>query len=663
MHRDAGRLRARLLVAGLAVAALIVFGAGCSEDDVEEVLGEASSASIESAYGTDRDPMINEWLSTVGHTVVAHSRRQSIPYEFRVIETDLVNAFAAPYGHVYVTRGFLDFVEAEDEAWMVVAHEVGHIVNRDSIKSFKQSLLMGIFTQVLRGESQTLGDVAGIGLGLLSLQYSRDDEYAADDAGTLLCYRAGYDPHQGLEFFDRLMTEIEKRRPSRWEIYFRTHPATEDRIRRQKAREELDRTDPDSVVRIARGYLLRGQPAMASRLLEQGVEAEPRSPELQSLLGDAYAQRGLLDRAEEAYRAALEQQPGLEHAQTRLAALDDAPEPAPAGIGASGREEAGRLLAELGQTAPEVEQARTKADTWTANQGEQLETLGSTVKSINGRLLDLAEFEGEVEEATQDLVVRGNAAVSRATESVYALEAVNEDLGEVGSELNALVSECEMAVKRAQQGAGNPGDVAALRTAILELRRGGATLELAMAETPETMDGVRAAQSSAQDLASLMEMMVRRDDPDSPLAHQLRAAATHTQQLGIDALHAVSRARRQSIKARGHALLARLNLLGTRATPYQQRLFDRQVAHLLMVSQAQVRALRDAGAGYGEVAMAIAAGKSARTDAERFIPALAGGISPVGEAMQREAAVGNAGVLMKFLAHRMQTEREVDAAM
>jgi len=88
---------------------------GCTEDDVEKTLGDMSSASVEAAYDVDNDPLMNEWLNRVGQTLVSHSRRQDLPYEFRIIDTGMVNAFAAPYGHIYVTRGFLEFADTEDE--------------------------------------------------------------------------------------------------------------------------------------------------------------------------------------------------------------------------------------------------------------------------------------------------------------------------------------------------------------------------------------------------------------------------------------------------------------------------------------------------------------------------------------------------------------------
>lgn len=650
----------RISLLAVALAGLVAAGSGCRERDVERTLGDLSVASIEAAYDVDRDPLINQWLDHAGQTLVGHSARQDIPYSFKVIETEQVNAFAAPYGHIYVTRGFLDFVDTEDEVWMILGHEIGHIVHRDSITSFKQSLLWGILTQIIRGESDTIGDVVGVGLGLLSLQYSRDDEYRADDAGTLLSHRAGYDPHKGIEFFHRLAARSD-RRPARWEVYFMTHPPTHRRIERQMQREEFDRENPEALVQTASGYLRRGQPAIAAMLLHRTLELEPQMKLTHSILGDAHAMRGEIAAAERAYRAALEAEDDRSYARTRLAALPEAvTRSAPIGIGATGRAAAADL-------APQVREARAmlggiRSDHLSFKQQTEprVAALGSDVVSINNRLLDLANYQGNVTRDTQQLVVRGNAAISRATEAAYVLERVSESIEQSSLEAAELLAECEAALADAEAGHGNPEDIHALRTAIGELKHAAATLELAIAEAPQTLDSVESAQSSARDVTSLMEMVVQRDDPRGLLADQLRAASTTAQQRGVNALQAVNRAKLRSVQARGHALVARLNLLGTAASPAMQSVFDAQVSHLLLVPESRVRALRATGAGYGETAMALAASRSARTDPGPFLPSVTAGISPVSEALRHEAAVHNANTLLKFLAASMEAEREAE---
>ncbi|MGD9496967.1 MAG: M48 family metalloprotease [Armatimonadota bacterium] len=652
--REGQRHKALRSVAVLAAAVtLMLMGAGCGEEDVEQALGQATVASIESGYDIDGDPLINQWVSLAGQTLVSHSRRQSIPYRFQVIETDMVNAFAVPYGHIYVTQGLLDFAQTEDEVWVVLGHEIGHVVARHSIHSLKRSLLWGILTQIIRGESQTLGDVVGIGLGLLSLRYSRVDEYEADDAGTLLAYRAGYDPHAGITFFKRLMTEIEKRRPASWEVYFMSHPPTEQRIQRQLKRAELDATRAETLVQIGRGYLLRGQTARAERYLAQAIQVAPDADVAASLLGDALAARGEYVLARAHYAAA-----NSDYAARRLAALAALPPPTLAGIDADGQARAAELLTQVAGARASMAQTRASAEKYRAQTRSDLQGLIDGAKNIHGRLIDLADLEADLAEETEKLVMQANSAIARAVEPVYALEKVNKSLDELGPGVEELLGECETALRAAQAGRGNPQDVPALGRAIAELKLASATLDMAMAEAARTIEQVRTAQSAADDLTGLMELTVQRKEPDRLLADQLRTATHNTQQLGVDALQAAKKARREAVKAQGHALVARLNLLGTAATPQLQALYDRQIAHLLLVPEAAVRALRAQGVGYGEAAMSIASGQSVGTDPGRFLSGVTQAAGLVGAAEQAGAALENANVLLKFLAAAMAAERE-----
>ena len=617
-----------------------------------------SAAAVEAAYDVDTDPLICEWINNAGQTLVSHSRRQHIPYEFKVIETDMVNAFAAPYGHIYMTQGFLDFAETEDEIWVVLGHEIGHVVNRDSIKSFKRSLLMNIIAAIIRSESNALGDAVGLGFGLLSLRYSRKDEYDADDSGTFLSYRAGYDPNANIAFFTRLMTNIEKRRPSSWEVYFMTHPPTERRIGRQQLRAELDGDNVESLTHIGRGYSRRAHYSQAIEYLAKAAELDPKTADLQVGLGDAYAARGEADKAAEHYSAALELTPDDSYAKTQLAAVEGKQLYETPGIAEAGREHATELLAQT----HELQSTSTVAMTNAANQGTMLSAdisdVVRMVKAMNQRLMSLAEERGEVSRAYQQLIVRGNAAIARANESVYVLERVNQHLQEAGGELEGLLAATEAQLAEAEAGHGDPRDLRVIRNAITELKRGAGTIELATDEAPKTLTTVRGVQLAAERTTALLESVVRNPRRRKMFADDLRVSATQTSRQAINALHAANRARRMSIKARSHALLARMNLLGIGASPEIEALYDKQVSHYLLCPTAQVRAMRNEGLGYGEAAVCIAAARSLDTRPGRFIVQEGRSVSPVGTALHEGAALSNANVLMKFLAAAMEHERE-----
>lgn len=634
---------------------------GCSEDSVEKTLGDMSSASVEASYDVDHDPLMNEWLNRVGQTLVSHSRRQDLPYEFQIIDTGMVNAFAAPYGHIYVTRGFLEFADTEDEIWMVVGHEIGHIVNRDSIKTFKRSLLWGILNSVLTSKSQTAGDITGIGMGLLSLRYSRLDEYDADDSGVALSYAAGYDPHAGIAFFDRLMTKLEGGRPSSWEVYFMTHPPTERRIARQLKSTELA-DSADALTQIGRGYIRRSSPARGAEFLSRAVAQDEKSVDLRTTLGDAYSAHGDFELARVQYAAALNLAANNSYAQTRLAALSGAETWTPPGLGDFGRQRAGELLASLDAVATATGSMQASAMTYGQVMNADLESMRGQVKGVNERLMELSEEETDLTDALQKLAARGASAISRSIECVYVLDSVNDDFAALDTELAELLPAYTDRLAAAQRGEGDPAELRALQSAISEMKRAAGSSELAMSEAPQTAAMVRQAQSAAVGTTSLLEQLVRTKHGRDRVADNLRAQTTHTQERAIEALQRVRRAKRQSTKARGHALVARLNLLGAGAGPELEAVMDRQVAHFMMCRTAQVRSLRADGAGYGEAAAAIAAGRSLDTRPSNFLGAEGKSVSPIGSAMREGASVANVNVLLKFLAAAMEYERDAEPA-
>ncbi|MFP3904489.1 MAG: M48 family metalloprotease, partial [Armatimonadota bacterium] len=311
-----------LAVMGILSLLLVV---GCDEDDVEKSLGSQTARAVEQQYDLSTDPLLNEWVSNMGHMMVAHSNRQQIPYEFKVIDTDQVNAFAAPYGHIYFLRGLLELSESEDEVWFVAGHEITHIVKRDSIKSVKKNILYGLGAALVGGKDETMGDIVGLGAGLLLLHYSRDDERDADDGGCDLCYKAGYDPHGAIGFFDKL-EELNKRgRPSSLEHLLLTHPPTPDRRARQLARDYFDGDNAEAQMHIARGYERRHQYGHAAKLFNTALDTAPDNTTARLGLADCYSAVGKLDEAREQYQSVLQKNSRNPYAARRLAALPDQP--------------------------------------------------------------------------------------------------------------------------------------------------------------------------------------------------------------------------------------------------------------------------------------------------------------------------------------------------
>src|SRR3954451_782197 len=136
----------------------------------------------------------------------------SWPYQFHVVPQKEINAFALPGGPIFVNIGTITAAENEAQLAGVMAHEISHIYMQHSIKQMKkqqvQQGIAGILGAVLGQAGGAIGALGqlgvGIGSGMLSLKYSRDDEGQADSVGAILMYKVGYDPVSLAQFFQKL---------------------------------------------------------------------------------------------------------------------------------------------------------------------------------------------------------------------------------------------------------------------------------------------------------------------------------------------------------------------------------------------------------------------------------------------------------------------------
>ncbi len=338
--------RSVLGLLALTIVALLL--SGCNEDSVERTLGGQVSGSIEHSYNVCHDPALTEWLNYAGHTVVGFTTRQHIPYTFTVLDSDTVNAFAAPWGHVYFYTGLLNFADSEDEVWGVMGHEVGHVVHRDLIKSVKRALLWNLGVGLVSSKSRGTGDILGVGLGLLSFSYTRDEERSADDHGAAVVYASGHDPNGMVSFFTKLMKKYDKDKPSKLDALFATHPLNSTRIARLEARPEFSTTDAATLARIGDGYVRRGRYLTGMKFLQQAVDKDPNLVAAHLALADAALARGYQALAASELRAASEKLGYVPAVRNRLAYAESA-KPAVWSATADERDRTKALLAQAPQ--------------------------------------------------------------------------------------------------------------------------------------------------------------------------------------------------------------------------------------------------------------------------------------------------------------------------
>ena len=217
--------------------------------DREVRLGAAVDKEVTKEYKPVEDPLVQKRVEDIGKKIAGVCDRRDIDYHFKALEDDEVNAVSLPGGYVYIFKGLIDKMKSDDELAAVLAHEVGHIVARHSIKKLQGLTgysLLRILTLVAP-QKQGAGEVsvaADAAFTELMLGYSREDELLADQLSARYLLRAGFNPHAMIDFLKKLQ-DTNRRKPPQQQDYFRTHPYVPDRIRvvKQELGETLSFTD------------------------------------------------------------------------------------------------------------------------------------------------------------------------------------------------------------------------------------------------------------------------------------------------------------------------------------------------------------------------------------------------------------------------------------
>lgn len=203
----------------------------------EIALGKQTDGEIRSQYGIYDDQALNAYVRRVGETMTAHTHRPHLTYHFAVLDTPVVNAFAVPGGYIYVTRGILALMNSEAELAVVLGHELGHVNARHSVAKLSQLMLAQVGLGVASALSEKfakLSGVASLGIQLLFLKFSRDDEREADSLGVQYSRKGGHDPGEMIRFFTSLEKLGDLSGGHSLPGFLSTHPLTAERIRNVK---------------------------------------------------------------------------------------------------------------------------------------------------------------------------------------------------------------------------------------------------------------------------------------------------------------------------------------------------------------------------------------------------------------------------------------------
>lgn len=237
--------------AALTWAAGFVLLAGCVSQEREQEMGDVMAAEINAQLPLLQDPLLVRYVERVGAALAQASERPSLDYHFYIINTEMVNAFALPGGHIYLTRGLIEKTRSEAELAGVVAHEVGHVAARHGVQKLERNLRTGsligvLYETMLGGEPEILRRnglrLAGV---LWNASHSREDEEEADRLAVKYLVKTGMDPRGVVTLLETLLREevADSQGIATW---FSTHPMTQTRIRvaRDRIAAELGDTPP-----------------------------------------------------------------------------------------------------------------------------------------------------------------------------------------------------------------------------------------------------------------------------------------------------------------------------------------------------------------------------------------------------------------------------------
>ena len=197
-------------------------------------MGREADPDIVASMGLYPDTAVQRYVSQLGNRLAAVSERPDLPWTFRVVDDPTVNAFAVPGGFIYVTRGLMSHLTSEAQLVGVLGHEIGHVTARHSVNDMSKQQLAQIglgIGMVFAPRLQGLGELAGAGLQVLFLKYSRDHEDQADELGVRYMRRTNYEPNELAEVMT-MLDRTSQRSPGSGKVpeWLATHPSPPNRV-------------------------------------------------------------------------------------------------------------------------------------------------------------------------------------------------------------------------------------------------------------------------------------------------------------------------------------------------------------------------------------------------------------------------------------------------
>lgn len=202
----------------------------------EVALGKDMDKEIHKKLKVLEEPKLKQRLDYIGNRLAAASDRQDVTYYFRVVKDKELNAFAIPGGFVYVNSGLME-ASSDEELAGVIAHEIGHVAAKHSVKKLQAAMAYDLLRSIALGMTGKQTVIEAVDLFVFNpatLAYSRQDELLADKLAVRYVKRAGFNPSGIISFFEKLKKEQEKSGAAPRIEILSSHPDLDERIKKVK---------------------------------------------------------------------------------------------------------------------------------------------------------------------------------------------------------------------------------------------------------------------------------------------------------------------------------------------------------------------------------------------------------------------------------------------